>query len=48
MTEFAYSDLLPLGPDETEYRLLTTEGVDDLRGGRSAFPAGRTRGAAPG
>ena len=24
---FAYSDLLPVGPDTTEYRLLTTEGV---------------------
>ena len=27
MTEFAYSDLLPTGPDTTEYRLVTTEGV---------------------
>ena len=27
MPEFAYTDLLPLGPDETPYRLLTTEGV---------------------
>ena len=27
MPEFAYTDLLPLGPDTTEYRLLTTEGV---------------------
>ena len=28
MAEFAYSDLLPLGPDETtEYRLISTEGV---------------------
>jgi fumarate hydratase, class I len=25
--EFRYSDLLPTGPDETPYRLLTTEGV---------------------
>ena len=25
--EFRYSDLLPLGPDDTPYRLLTTEGV---------------------
>jgi fumarate hydratase class I len=25
--EFRYSDLLPLGPDDTEYRLLTTEGI---------------------
>jgi len=30
MTEFAYSDLLPLAPDETEYRLLTTEGVSTV------------------
>ena len=27
MPEFSYSDLLPLGPDETPYRLLTTDGV---------------------
>jgi len=27
MPEFAYSDLLPTGPDETPYRLLTAEGV---------------------
>jgi fumarate hydratase class I len=28
MAEFAYSDLLPLGPDETtEYRLISTDGV---------------------
>ena len=27
MTEFNYEDLLPIGPDETEYRLVTTEGV---------------------
>ena len=30
MTEFAYSDLLPVGPDTTEYRLLTTEGVSTV------------------
>jgi fumarate hydratase class I len=30
MTEFAYSDQLPLGPDTTEYRLLTTEGVSTV------------------
>ena len=30
MTEFAYSDLLPLGPDTTEYRLLTTDGVSTV------------------
>ncbi|RMH74684.1 MAG: fumarate hydratase, partial [Actinomyces sp.] len=27
MAEFAYSDLLPLGPDDTEYRFVTDEGV---------------------
>ncbi len=27
MSEFAYSPLLPLGPDDTEYRLVTTDGV---------------------
>ena len=31
MPEFAYSDLLPLGPDETPYRLVTTEGVRPSR-----------------
>ncbi len=30
MTEFAYSDLLPVGPDTTEYRLLTTDGVSTI------------------
>ncbi|QKW34127.1 fumarate hydratase [Actinomadura sp. NAK00032] len=36
MPEFSYTDLLPLGPDETDYRLLTSDGV-------SAFEAnGRT------
>ncbi len=28
MAEFTYSDLLPLGPEETPYRLLTTDGVE--------------------
>ena len=27
MPEFNYSDLLPVGPDKTEYRLVTTQGV---------------------
>jgi fumarate hydratase class I len=27
MPDFNYSDLLPIGPDKTEYRLVTTEGV---------------------
>ncbi|MCU0269708.1 MAG: fumarate hydratase [Acidimicrobiales bacterium] len=30
MTEFAYTDLLPLGADETPYRLLTTDGVSTV------------------
>ncbi|KRE54904.1 fumarate hydratase [Phycicoccus sp. Soil748] len=32
-----YEDLLPIGPDQTEYRLLTTEGVSTVEG-----PGGRT------
>ena len=28
--EFRYSDLLPTGPDETPYRLITTEGVSTI------------------
>jgi fumarate hydratase class I len=30
MAEFAYSELLPLGPDETEYRLLTETAMHDI------------------
>jgi fumarate hydratase class I len=30
MTEFAYSDLLPVGPDTTEYRLVTDQGVSTV------------------
>lgn len=37
MAEFEYEDLLPTGPDQTEYRLLTTEGVTTVEG-----PGGRT------
>lgn len=37
MAEFAYEDLLPIGPDRTEYRLLSTEGVGTVEG-----PGGRT------
>lgn len=36
MTEFAYEDVLPIGSDDTAYRLLTTDGVEVLDG-----PAGR-------
>jgi hypothetical protein len=32
MVEFAYEDLLPIGPDETPWRLLTTEGVRLVNG----------------
>ncbi|MFC7598119.1 fumarate hydratase [Terrabacter sp. GCM10028922] len=37
MTDFQYEDLLPIGTDETPYRLLTTEGVRAVDG-----PGGRT------
>jgi fumarate hydratase class I len=37
MAEFEYEDLLPIGPDHTEYRLLTTDGVRTVEG-----PGGRT------
>ncbi|MEU4604210.1 fumarate hydratase [Kribbella sp. NPDC023972] len=35
--DFTYSDLLPLGADETEYRLLTTEGVSTFTAGDRTF-----------
>jgi fumarate hydratase, class I len=31
MPEFSYTDLLPTGPDDTEYRLLTTDGISVTR-----------------
>ena len=37
VVDFAYEDLLPIGADETPYRLLTTEGVRAVDG-----PGGRT------
>ncbi|TNY35436.1 fumarate hydratase [Thermomonospora catenispora] len=37
MPEFSYTDLLPLGPDETEYRLLTADGVSVLEAGGRTF-----------
>lgn len=37
MAEFLYEDMLPIGPDETPYRLVTTEGVETVEG-----PDGRT------
>jgi fumarate hydratase class I len=35
--DFTYSDLLPLGADETEYRLLTTEGISTFTAGGRQF-----------
>jgi len=32
MPEFAYSDLLPTGADDTPYRLLTTDGISTVEG----------------
>jgi fumarate hydratase class I len=37
MPEFAYSDLLPTGPDETPYRLLTSAGVSVVSGAGREF-----------
>ena len=35
--EFLYSDLLPIGADETPYRLITTEGVSTFEAGGQTF-----------
>ena len=37
MPEFDYSPMLPIGPDETPYRLLTTEGIDTFEAGGRTF-----------
>ena len=37
MPEFAYSDLLPIGPDTTPYRKLTREGVRTVEAGGRTF-----------
>ncbi len=37
MSEFFYQDMLPLGEDSTDYRLLTTEGVDTVTLGDREF-----------
>ncbi|TYB46549.1 fumarate hydratase [Actinomadura chibensis] len=37
MPEFAHTDLLPLGPDETDYRLLTSDGVSTFDAGGRTF-----------
>ena len=31
MPDFSYTDLLPLGPDSTEYRLVTSDGISTGR-----------------
>lgn len=35
--EFLYSDLLPIGPDDTPYRLITTEGVSTFEANGQTF-----------
>ncbi len=37
MTDFAYQDLFPLGPDQTPYRLLSTDGVSTVEAGDMRF-----------
>ncbi|MFV2174311.1 fumarate hydratase [Actinomadura sp. LOL_016] len=37
MPEFSYTDLLPLGTDDTDYRLLTTEGVSTFEANGRTF-----------
>src|SRR5687768_8978072 len=37
MPEFAYTDLLPLGADDTEYRLVSAEGVSTFEAGGRTF-----------
>ncbi|MDH4077241.1 MAG: fumarate hydratase, partial [Acidimicrobiia bacterium] len=37
MPDFSFEDLLPLGDDSTEYRLLTTEGVEPVDLGGTTF-----------
>jgi fumarate hydratase, class I len=37
MTEFAFTELLPLGPDETTYRLVSSDGIGSLSAGGHRF-----------
>lgn len=37
MPEYSYTDLLPLGPDETDYRLLTSDGVSTFEANGRTF-----------
>ena len=34
---FSYTDVLPLGPDTTNYRLITTDGVEEIDLGGQRF-----------
>jgi fumarate hydratase class I len=37
MPEFAFTELLPQGPDDTEYRLLTSDGITEFGAGDRTF-----------
>src|SRR5581483_6590573 len=37
MSEFSYTDVLPLGADDTPYRLLTADGVDTVEAAGRTF-----------
>ncbi len=37
MGEFAYQDMLPIGPDDTEYRLVTSDGISTFEAGGRRF-----------
>ncbi|MEY4165477.1 MAG: hypothetical protein RL419_1319, partial [Actinomycetota bacterium] len=37
MADFVFTELLPLGPDDTPYRLLSTEGVSTVDTALGAF-----------
>jgi fumarate hydratase class I len=37
VTDFRYSEMLPLTPDETPYRLVTTDGVEEIHLGEHTF-----------
>jgi fumarate hydratase class I len=37
MSEFQYQDMLPIGPDQTQYRLLTTDGISTFEAAGATF-----------
>jgi fumarate hydratase class I len=37
VADFTYQDMLPLGPDDTDYRLLTSEGISTFEAGGRRF-----------